>query len=248
MKNLSLLLLAGSALLLASCNMNSVPQPEAVSGQVKELSPTASGAVTYTGWSGGAGKVMASVEGKDNLVTADLAADGKFSLTLPRLDASLLSPMDLSSELPDGCTGSLKTSGAGDARGNAASFDVQAGKSGMIAPAAFQMSNSSINISSGSYVYVDKAVGLSGKINCTEEGVGVTGDINLQLRAGWNKVTFTISATDQGGNISLTTGSVPAQWVYLEGGLAFPIRQQSLSGSALAQPALKVARTLPFFR
>lgn len=248
MKNHSLLLLAGCALLLASCNMNSVPQPETVSGQVKELSATASGSVTYTGWSGGAGRVMASVAGKDNLVTADLAADGKFSLTLPRLDASLLSPMDFSSELPDGCTGSLKTSGASDARGNAASFDVQAGKSGMIAPAAFQMANSSTSISSGSYVYVDKAVGLSGKLNCTEEGLTVTGDVNLQLRAGWNKVTFTISATAQGGNISLTTGSVPAQWVYLEGGLAFPIKQQSLSGSALAQPALKVARTLPFFR
>ncbi|GAA5532063.1 hypothetical protein [Deinococcus aluminii] len=256
MKNISLLLLAGSALLLASCDKLSTPQPVTVSGQVKELIVSDTGAATYTGWTGGAGKVIASVEGQDNLATAALAADGKFSLTLPKLDAALLSPINFSSDLPAGCTGDLKTSGASDARGNAASFRVEAAqKSGEIAPAALETTFSGSNltalkIQSGGYVYADKAVGLSGKLNCTENGTPVTSDINLQLGAGWNKVTFTISTTQQGGTVSstvsVTTGSLPAQWIYLEG--ASSLSQQALNGSALAQPALKVAKALPFFR
>lgn len=258
MKNLSLLLLVGSALLLASCDTTpSAPQPEPVSGQVKELSVSDSGVVTYSGWTGGAGKVTASVDGKDNLVTADLAADGRFSLTLPKLDDSLLSSIDFSSKLPEGCTGSLKTSGASDARGKAASFRVEAGKSGEIAPGALETTASgskltSLKIQSGRYFYADKAAGLSGNLNCTVEGTPVTADINLQLRAGWNKVTFTISATQQGGSISgtvgLKTGSLPAQWLYQKDDSALSLSQQALKGSAAARPVLKVAQALPFFR
>ncbi|WP_034382898.1 hypothetical protein [Deinococcus sp. YIM 77859] len=247
-------LLLGSTLLLASCNSTpSTPQPETVSGQVKELSASPSGTITYSSWTGGAGKVLVSVEGKDNLVTADLTADGRFSLTLPSLDAALLSNLDLTSDLPEGCTGSLTTSGASNARGNVATFRVQAGKSGEIAPAGFQVRTSggtleSVSMEGGLYVYADKAAGLSGRLNCTQDGVPVTGNINVQLQAGWNKMTLTLSATKQGGTLSLKTGSLPAQWLYLENDSALSLGQQSLNRSAAAQPVLKVAQALPFFR
>lgn len=249
MKTTLPLVLLASALLLASCGGGtatpSVPQARTVAGQIKELSVSNSGTVTYTAWTGGAGKVVAAVEGQDNLVTADLVADGNFSLTLPTVDASLLTDVGFSSDLPAGCTGNLKASGATDARGTAATFRVQASKSGEIAPMAVQVSNSSVSISSGGYIYADKAAGVSGTLNCSEGNTSVAGSINLQLKAGWNQVTFTITATSQGsGTVNFATGSLPAQWVYLEGGMAQPLSQQALSRSAQAQPALKVAQAL----
>lgn len=248
MKNPAALVLVGSALLLASCNRNSVPavQPNVASGKVVELAfDPQTGSPSYTAWSGGAGKVVASVEGKPELATASLGADGSFSLTLPSVESSLLvnaNPADFSTELPDNCTGSFTFSGANDAKSAVATFSVQAQKSGEIAPLAASGTATSLTLAVGLYVYFDKAVGLSGKLTCIENNKTETADVNLQFVPGWNVVSVDVMSTQ----ISMKTGTLPGSWVYVgNGASALSLKSQHLERRALG--AVK-SMALPLFR
>jgi hypothetical protein len=245
MKNPALLTLVCSGLLLASCNRNTPPQPDSAAGKLVELKfAETTGAASYSAWSGGAGQVIASVEGKGELVKTVLKADGSFSLTLPRLETALLvaaDPTALTPGLPENCTSSLEVSGAADARSAVATFGVQAQKSGAIAPFALREAANSATLEAGAYVYFDKAAGLSGKITCIKNNVSVTGDINVQFRPGWNKLSLSVAATATEVKVSLTTGTLPANWVYLgDSQAAQPLGSQSLK-------TLK-SLNLPFFR
>ncbi|WP_157464939.1 hypothetical protein [Deinococcus apachensis] len=252
MKNPAALVLVGSALLLASCNRNSVPavQPNVASGKVVELAfDPQTGWPSYTPWSGGAGKVVASVEGKPELATASLGADGSFSLTLPTVDSNLLvtpDPADFSTELPDNCTGSLTFSGANDAKSATAAFSVQAQKGGEIAPLALSETADSATFAAGLYVYFNKAVGLSGKVTCIENNTTATGDVNVQFVAGWNVVSVSVTGTATSTQISMKTGTLPGNWVYLGDGAT----QLSLKSQNLERRALGAVKSIgfPLFR
>lgn len=217
MKNVTPVLLAGAALLLASCNRTSAPQPEAASGKVVELKfDGTTGAPSYTAWSGGAGQVVASV-GTKELVRTDLKADGSFSLSLPKPDAALLSGTtsgSFTANLPNNCTGNLSLSGATDAKSAVPTFSVQAQKSGQIAPLASGGTASSPTAETGLYIYLDKAVGLSGQITCIQNNIIVTGNVNAQFSAGWNKVSTSVAITSAGGTVTLKAGNIPSTWVY----------------------------------
>lgn len=96
MKNIALLTLACTGLLLASCDRTELPSNlNSVSGTVAEgsLAASSNGALTLTtsAWTGGAGSVRAyTQEGSqpENVVTTALAADGKFNLNLPATPAA----------------------------------------------------------------------------------------------------------------------------------------------------------------
>lgn len=224
-----------------------------VTGKVTELSVNSStGAFTYTPWTGGAGKVNVAAGSKTNFAQGTLNADGNFSVVLPKPDASLLVGGANSSGLPEGCTGDLKVTGATDARSTGVDFTAQASKSGEIAPAALSMSadGKQLAVQVGAYVYFDKVAGLIGQLTCVENGASTSGTINAQFSAGWNKVSYSIVVNDSGtSSVSVTTGSVPAQWVYLGATGATPLslspRAQTLKAQALASVQ---ALHLPFLR
>lgn len=252
MKNLSLLALASATLLLASCNRDLPPSDlTSVSGTLKEATFNEQTlAFGTTAWTGGAGTLIAVGDDGEEVARTALGADGAFSLSLPRtLAAERLTELDVSElNAVAGCTGTLKSSAR--ANGALASFSVDAGKDGEVAPAAFRVNRDSagnptdITVTVGMLVYVDRSVTITGSQTCTENGVTGRLNVDWKLGQGWNKVStsFTLSDTAS-GTINLTSGTLPADWLYLEGtGAASPLGAASLGGLNFKVPQI------PFFR
>lgn len=257
MKNLALLTLACSGLLLASCNRTPLPSNlTTVSGTVVEgkFGATSNGALTLTtsAWTGGAGSVRAyTAEGSQpqNVVTTPLAADGKFSLTLPATPAAgTLSAIaaDEFNDEDDTCTGTVTVSNT-QAQVAALAIGAEgATKQGGISPLA--VSNTvdsagkvtSYEFTLGQLLYVDRAVTLKGTQNCTNGDATFRGDINVSLRQGWNKVSLSVQFNAEADMTGLVvrSGSSPDTWVYMNSGSASPLGVQSL----------KALEKLSFFR
>lgn len=252
MKNFAVLTLACSGLLLASCDRNPPPSNlTSVSGTLKEATfNEQTFAFGPTAWTGGAGTLIAVGDDGEKVAQTALAADGAFSLSLPRtLAADRLTELDVS-ELNgvEGCTGTVKSSTR--ANGALASFSVDAAKDGEVAPAAFRVNRdsagnpTSITVTVGLLVYVDRSVTVRGSQTCTQDGVTGRLNVDWKLGQGWNKVSTTFTLSDSGsGTINLTSGTLPADWLYLEGtGAASPLGATSLKGLNFKVPQI------PFFR
>jgi len=252
MKNITLLALTCSGLLLASCNRTTPPSNlTSVSGTLKEVVVNEQ-TMTFgtTAWTGGAGNLIAVADDGGEVARTALAADGSFTLSLPgTLAPDRLTALDVS-ELNDvnGCTGNVRASGQANAA--LASFSVDANKDGAVAPASFQIIRNSAGtptgakVTIGMLVYVDRSVTLRGNQTCTENGASVRLDVDWRLGQGWNKVSvsFDLNDSDTVG-LNLTSGSLPADWLYLEGtGVASPLGAASLKGLNFKVPQL------PFFR
>lgn len=252
MKNLALLTLACSGVLLASCNRTPRPSDlNALSGTLQE--PTFNESTLTFGtqaWTGGAGTLIAEDVGGQEQARASLTADGKFNLTLPAtVAAARLTLLDVA-ELNggEGCTGNVTASA--QASGTVLKLRVDAGKDGNVAPASLRVNKDSggavtgRSVTVGTLVYVDRAVTIQGSQTCSVEGETVTLKVDWQFRQGWNKTSTTLEFDELGsvlsGNITLTSGSLPATWLY---GVASP-----LSAAGLGSQSLKASKyQLPFF-
>ncbi|WP_158679901.1 hypothetical protein [Deinococcus sp. NW-56] len=252
MKSLSLLALASAGLLLAACDRTPPPSNlSAVSGTLKEASfDDATLTFGTVAWTGGAGSLLAVADDGEQVARTALAADGSFSLSLPRsLAADRLTPLD-ASEVGDveGCTGTLKTSA--QVNGAAVNFYVDANKDGLVLPANIQITRNSAGtptsatITTGLLVYVDRGVSVTGSQTCTDGTFTARLKVNWALGQGWNKVTASFTLSDSPTTtLNLTSGSLPADWLYLEGGDGlFTQGAASLKGQPLKVPQL------PFFR
>lgn len=261
MKNLALLTLACSGLLLASCDRNPRPSDvNAVAGTLKE--PTFNESTLTFGtqaWTGGAGTLIAEEFGGKELARTSLAADGKFSLPLPQTVApELLTSLDVSDLNPaEGCTGAVTSSA--QANGTGLDLRVDANKDGEVAPASFRFNKdnagnpTSLTVTAGVLVYVDRAVNIKGTQTCTVEGTSASLTVDWQLRQGWNKTTIALdlklTEAMEIGSVNLSSGSFPADWLYLEGtDVASPLSAASLKGARLNIPDLKARFQIPFFR
>ncbi|MBB5235307.1 hypothetical protein [Deinococcus budaensis] len=261
MKNIALLTLTCSGLLLASCDRN--PRPSdvtAVSGVLKE--PTFNESTLTFGtqaWTGGAGTLIAEEFGGKELARTSLAADGSFNLPLPQTVApELLTSLDVSDLNPvEGCTGTVTSSG--QANGTGLDLRVDAAKDGEVAPAAFRFNKdsagnyTSLTVTAGVLVYVDRAVTIKGTQTCTVEGTSASLNVDWQLRQGWNKTTIALDLklTEDMfvGGVNLGSGSFPADWLYLgETDVASPLGAASLKAAGLNLTDLKARFQLPFFR
>ncbi|EYB68186.1 hypothetical protein DEIPH_ctg025orf0018 [Deinococcus phoenicis] len=258
MKNFRLLLLAGSALLLASCNTDKVPG-YGLSGTVVEGTYDSSGILTTTPWKGGVGSVVASIptqDGRDltELARTTLAADGKFNLSLPRPANNQLGPVDGEDVAGSGahCQGTIEISDR-QAQGTGLFLSVDAkdaSKDGLLALVAGStvMTGDKVVIDqvSGGLMYVDRDVKIKGVRTCIvslKEGTATTtNDVNLTLQKGWNKFTTALKIEADGtrsqGTITLRSGSFPTDnWVFMSPGIAQPLGLQSLK-----------TFNIPFFR
>ncbi|MDL2342613.1 hypothetical protein QOL99_00435 [Deinococcus sp. MIMF12] len=250
MKNLSLLTLASATLLLASCGTKTPPESDlrTLTGTVVEgefEGTETNGRLTTSAWTGGAGSVrgyLADAEGPaaQPAVTGTLAADGKFSLTLPTPTAAQLTELnaddwdDLGEDyaLTEDCTPTLKVSTSG-VRGASLMLEVDAGKDGAILPFAYSASEGAnsgkLDVRFGTLIYVDRSVTIEGSKTCTVEGNSFTTRVDLRLGKGWNKVQVTVSADEATKKFSssITSGNFTSDnWVYLEGGMS-PLSTQS---------------------
>ncbi|GHF57222.1 hypothetical protein HNQ07_003758 [Deinococcus metalli] len=252
-----LTLLLGCALLLASCGGGGTPavqpplQPSqpavtvsSVSGVVVENASTDAGIVTGP-WSGGAGSVSGEVTvgsgttaTTETLTTADLAADGQFTLPLPasvdgaKLHAFTGSYFDVGAQYPadsgtsTACTGAPTLSSSA-AHGITLAVKVKAAKAGTIAPLALGSDASGApSIQIGSVVYVDAPLTVVGTVTCTSTyaGLQVRGTVtyDLNLASGWNQLTIKESSggvSSSGGtstqDIVLSSGALPTnQWMF----------------------------------
>ncbi|SMB90574.1 Ig-like domain-containing protein [Deinococcus hopiensis] len=181
-------------------------------------------------WTGGAGNVVAvlgTVGGQttSELLRTALGADGSFSLTLPPAPPTdrLTQAFGGNAVLLPGCSGPLTVSDPA-ARSATLSLQVSATKSGTIQPLTVSVSRNDLGVPvgltavSGSYVYVDRPVNVTGTQNCTNAGGLTSVNVNWTLASGWNKVSATLAGTIAGtgltGTASLRSGSFPNNWVY----------------------------------
>lgn len=261
MKNTLPLLLASSALLLASCNGTNVNVPSTltnVSGTLKE--PTFNESTLTFGtkaWEGGAGSLIADGDDGKEVTRTTLAADGSFNLALPQtLAADRLSSLDVAElNSAEGCTGNFTSSG--QANGALLELRVDANKDGIVAPASLNVVKNNkgeptgISVTAGVLVYVDRAVTIKGSQTCTVEGESVTLNVDWRLGQGWNKTSTTLTIDLVGdvtsGSINFSSDSFPADWLYLEGSAA--ATPLSVGGLETALKAAQLKAThLPFFR
>lgn len=261
MKNIALLTLTCSGLLLASCDRNPRPSDlNAVAGTLKESTFDESSLTFGTrAWTGGAGTVIAEEFGGKELARTPLAADGKFNLPLPQtVAAELLTSLDVSDLNPaEGCTGTVTSSA--QANGTGLNLRVDANKDGEVAPASFRVNKdsagnpTSLTVTTGVLVYVDRAVNIKGTQTCTVEGTSASLSVDWQLRQGWNKTSIALNLKLTGDmvidSVNLSSGNFPADWLYLEGtDTASPLGAAGLKAGGLNMANLKARFQLPFFR
>lgn len=239
MKSFSLILTA-TALFLASCGGTPTPSAKAVtsvSGTVVE--PTSeTGTLTTGPWSGGAGTITGTIDATPNatytpevVMSAPLAADGTFTLSLPAsVDSTKLRRLDNTTlsikSLFDGYTGGQATcTGGTPASGSVGSTSPLIRAVGTVSSDLTVMTSTTTGTDKdstaidqqGGLLYVDGPITISTSASCSGSvdrpnltgTISGIGKVTLTLAKGWNEVnlkatTRTVVAPDSTVSITLT--------------------------------------------
>lgn len=222
MKATGVLLMLGSALLLASCNGTQAPSASNnVSGTVVEgeEQTKADGTITLVtkAWTGGAGTVVASTSGPKELTRATFAADGKFNLTLAAPSADRLAEVG-SNTLPSGCTGTLTFS---DPAVRVTELELTVNDKAIVpltvGPLVEGGQTVGIQSTLGALTYVDRDVKIKGTQTCKFNTFTFITDTDVTFKKGWNTGVLTVKQNNSNATTTNTArnGNLPTNWVYI---------------------------------
>lgn len=202
------------------------PDQLTLSGTVQEgrINPQ-TGALQRTAWTQGQRPLRAWVEspwtGAPSLVSTTIAANGSFSVTLPRVPDNRLQALALDGEPFEGCTTS-EVSATPGLRGAPVSLYAEVGGNVVpVAPLEFTATETAtggtVTIRAASYLYVDRAGMVRGRQVCDFAGAQTTMEVDVQLQRGWNRLTQTVTVTVNGDNMTFVdrydNSTPPTSWV-----------------------------------
>lgn len=201
----------------------------ALSGTVKEgqVSPV-TGQFVLTPWSQGQSTLTASAVNPNTgalttLATSSVAANGAFSITLPKVDDSLL-VAPVASQAP-GCTAAEIDITPG-LRGISVSLTAKSVAAGsqtesQIAPLSFTLNSTAtggtMTFKSAEYMYANQAGTIRMQQVCENNGVRVNYEADLRLNRGWNvysgTVTINLAENNSSTLLRVDNSTPPTQWV-----------------------------------
>lgn len=218
MKNIVLL---AAGLTLVACGPR-LPATEpdrttlTLSGTVQEgrLRADASGLpeLRRTTWSQGTRPLVALIPdntGGAEVARGSIAANGAFTITLPPISASALQELNLNEDEFCTVTVTERTPGM---RGTGIFLMAQFPGTGVnVAPMEFSFAvnatgtQATARLRTESYVYVDRPGVLRARQVCNYAGVQTVDEVDAQLHRGWNRLTQTVTATENASGESTLT-------------------------------------------
>lgn len=224
-----MLLAAGLALVACGPRLpvtEADPDQLTLSGTVQEgrINPQ-TGALQRTAWTQGQRPLRAYVASASPaappLVSTTVAANGSFSITLPRVPDGQLVALALDDEPLEGCTTSEVSVTSGLRVAFTYLFAELNGGEVPVAPMEFTATETatggSVTIRTANYLYADRAGMVRGRQVCSFAGVQTTTVIDLQLQRGWNRLTETMTITADGDDLSFVArydnSAPPTGWV-----------------------------------